>query len=291
MVDELREGAAVEMSVGARLRYSMEKPTWFVFQIEAAKADSQVISSETLHLPPNDSGTPYETYCDPVTMTRKVRALLGPGAVEVIYEASVEIDSTGFDPADVREFDFATLPMAYLDYITPSRYCPSDTFTDFAHDTFGACPRGHQRVTAVADWIHGHLRYESGSTGSWSNAADVFHSRQGVCRDFAHLGISLCRALGIPARYASVYADALKPQDFHAVFQAYLDGPKGGEWFSFDATRMSSVDSLVRIAAGQDAADVAFAWPQGEVSYEAPHVTADAHGRDHTRRTTLAIGN
>lgn len=86
-----------------------------------------------------------------------------------------------------------------------------------------------------------------------------------MCRDFAHLGISMTRAIGVPARYASVYADHLSPQDFHAVFEAYLLGPNGGRWFAFDPTRMSSPDALVRISAGRDAADVAFAWPQGEV--------------------------
>jgi transglutaminase-like putative cysteine protease len=115
-------------------------------------------------------------------------------------------------------------------------------------------------------------------------------AKKGVCRDFAHLGISLTRALGIPARYASVYADGLVPQDFHAVFQAYLFGPKGGEWFSFDATRMSSVDSLVRIAAGRDAADVAFAWPQGEAASQAPVVWAEAENRPEKVRTNLAVG-
>jgi transglutaminase-like putative cysteine protease len=281
----------MEISVGCRLRYDMAQPTYFIFQIEAARADGQMVKTETLRLPPTVSGTGYEIYCDPVTMTRKVRALLGPGPVEVVYEATVDVDATGFDPADVREFDFAALPMDYLDDLAPSRYCPSDTFTEFAHQTFGDCPRGHVRVSKIADWIFENIQYESGSTGPYTNAADVFQSRKGVCRDFAHLGISLCRALGIPARYASVYADALSPQDFHAVFQAYLDGPKGGEWFAFDASRMSSVDSLVRIAAGQDAADVAFAWPQGEVTYEVPEVWAKAEGRDHTRRTSLAIGS
>jgi transglutaminase-like putative cysteine protease len=281
----------MEFSVGCRLRYEMARPTQFIFLIEACKADSQVVKSETLALAGGKGSGTFEAYCDPVTMTRKVRTELGPGPVEVVYEATVDIDGSGFDPASVNEFDFAKLPMEYLDYITPSRYCPSDTFTEFAHKTFGAVPRGHQRLTAISDWIYDNIRYQSGSTGSWSNAADVFQQRQGVCRDFAHLGISLARALGIPARYASVYADALSPQDFHAVFQAFLDGPKGGEWFSFDATRMSSVDSLVRIAAGQDAADVAFAWPQGEVEYQAPEVWATAHGRGHTQRTKLAVGN
>jgi transglutaminase-like putative cysteine protease len=281
----------MQMSVGCRLRYTSADPVQFVFQIEAAKADSQIVRTERLHLPANAGSPGFEIYVDPVTMTRKVRTLLGPGPIEVEYEAIVDIDATGFDPASVREFDFARLPMAYLDYITPSRYCPSDTFTDFAHSKFGASARGHVRVSEIADWIYENIRYEAGSTTSSCNAADVFQSRRGVCRDFAHLGISLCRALGIPARYASVYADALSPQDFHAVFQAFLDGPKGGEWFSFDPTRMSSVDSLVRIAAGQDAADVAFSWPQGEVDFEPPEVWAKAEGRNHTVRTTLAVGN
>lgn len=279
----------MEISVGCRLRYEMSQPTQFVFLIEATKVDNQIVKSEQLLLPPG-SGEP-ETYVDPVTNTRKVRVQLGPGPVEVVYKADVDVDATGFDPNAVGEFDFANLPMEYLDYLTPSRYCPSDTFTDFAHKTFGASPRGHVRVTQICDWIHDNIRYQAGSTTSSSNAADVFQQKQGVCRDFAHLGISLCRALGIPARYASVYADQLTPQDFHAIFQAYLNGPNGGEWFSFDATRMASVDSLVRIAAGQDAADVAFSWPQGEVSFQPPEVWAEAQGRGHSMRTPLAVGN
>jgi len=135
-------------------------------------------------------------------------------------------------------------------------------------------PRGHSRVVAICNWIYSNLEYTVGSTGPNSTAVDVFQSGKGVCRDYAHMGIALCRALGIPARYASVYAVALYPQDFHAVFQAYLKGPSGGAWFSFDPTRMSSVDEIVRIAAGRDAADVAFAWPQGEASFEAPIVSA-----------------
>ena len=277
----------MEISVGCKLRYTLSKPTAFVFQIEAAKADSQIVRSESLRLP----GARYDAYADPVTMTRKARALLDGGQVEVTYEATVDVDASAFDPTEVSEFDFANLPMAYLEYLAPSRYCPSDTFTQFAHQTFGGLARGHTRVTAICNWIFDHIRYQAGSTGPSSNASEVFQAGAGVCRDFAHLGISLSRALGIPARYASVYADGLVPQDFHAVFQAYLDGPKGGEWFSFDATRMSSVDSLVRIAAGRDAADVAFAWPQGDVTFEAPEVWVKAHDRQKNSRTTLAVSS
>ena len=276
----------MEIKVGCKLRYEIAERTGFVFQIEAAKADSQIVKSESLTLP---AGSTSDLYADPVTLTRKVRTFLGPGPAEVIYEATVGVDSEGFDPAQVLEFDFAELPMEYLDYLAASRYCPSDIFSKLAFETFGKLPRGHTRVTAVCDWIFQNITYASGSTGPSSTSADVFKSKKGVCRDFAHLGISLCRALGIPARYASVYADALSPQDFHAVFQAYLNGPKGGEWFAFDASRMSSVDALVRMAAGRDAADVAFAWPQGAVTSPPPEVWVDAPGRTHSLRTPLAV--
>ena len=156
---------------------------------------------------------------------------------------------------------------------------------------FQLSPAGHTRVTAICDWIFNDVRYQSGSTNAGTTATDVFKARKGVCRDFAHLGISLCRALGIPARYASVYADALNPQDFHAIFQAHLLGPRGGEWFSFDPSRMSSVDSVVRIAAGRDAADVAFAWPQGEVESKAPVIAVRAPDRADTNRTPLAVSS
>jgi len=281
----------MELKVGCRLRYLMPQATAFVFQIEAAKADSQVVKSESLTIPSGSPRAAVDAYADPVTLTRKVRAFLGPGPIEVLYEATVDVEPAGLDPAGVLEFDFADLPMEYLEYLAPSRYCPSDTFTEFAYATFGKRPRGHKRVTAICDWIFNAVSYKSGTTGPNSTSADVFQSKQGVCRDFAHLGISLCRAAGIPARYASVYADALRPQDFHAVFQAYLNGPKGGEWFAFDASRMSSVDALVRIAAGRDAADVAFAWPQGVVTSQPPEVWAEAPDRTCTDRTKLAVSN
>jgi transglutaminase-like putative cysteine protease len=276
----------MEINVGCRLRYETTEATAFIFQIEAAKADSQTVMQEMLTLPP---GSVSDLYVDPVTLTRKVRTFLGPGPVEVVYEATVGVDASGFDPAQVMEFDFAQLPLEYVEYLAASRYCPSDVFTKLAFETFGQLPRGHTRVTAVCDWIFNSITYASGSTGPSSTSVDVFESKQGVCRDFAHLGISLCRALGIPARYASVYADALSPQDFHAVFQAYLNGPKGGEWFAFDPSRMSSVDAMVRIAAGRDAADVAFAWPQGPVTSQPPEVWASAPGRAHSMRTPLAV--
>ena len=260
------------VSVECTLRYTLAEETGFVFQIQAAAAEKQTISKEAISIPICASNAFFTAYTDPVTCSRVIRAMLGPGDVEVNYKATVNIDPTNFDPYKVEEFEFTDLPMQYLTYLAPSRYCPSDVFSEFAFETFGAMPRGYNRVVAVCNWIYANITYTMGSTGPNSNAVDVFQSREGVCRDFAHLGIALCRAIGVPTRYASVYAVGLFPQDFHAIFQAYLKGPDGGAWFSFDPTRMSSVAEIVRIAAGRDAADVAFAWPQGEAKSDAPIV-------------------
>lgn len=278
------------VSVGCTLGYLLDHETGFVLQIEAAKADGQDVLSESLTLPVSSGNAVYAVYEDPVTLTRVIRAMLGPGAVEIAYKATIELDATRVDPVRVDEFEFPALPMEYLTYLAPSRYCPSDVFTEFSFQTFGAIAGGHNRVTAICNWIYNNVQYTSGSTGSNSTAVDVYQSKKGVCRDFAHLGIALCRALGIPARYASVYAVALYPQDFHAIFQAYLKGPNGGAWYSFDPTRMSSVDEIVRIAAGRDAADVAFSWPQREARSDPPIVWAMSPDNAATR-TTLAVSS
>jgi len=120
---------------------------------------------------------------------------------------------------------------------------------------FGGEEHGYRRVKAICDWTYQHLAYVSGSTDSETTARDVLVQRQGVCRDFAHLAISLCRGLGIPARYVSGYAIDLEPPDFHGFFEAYL----GERWYLFDATRLARVEGLIRIATGVDASEVPFA--------------------------------
>jgi len=111
-------------------------------------------------------------------------------------------------------------------------------------------------VQAIADWIHDNIDYQIGSTQVTTTARDVFLQRAGVCRDFAHLGVTFCRALNIPARLVVGYARFDEPPpDFHAVFEAYV----GARWELFDASRLAPLDGLVRIASGRDAKDVAFA--------------------------------
>ncbi len=140
-------------------------------------------------------------------------------------------------------------------YLRPSRYCPSDHLVGFAVSEFGTAGDGAARVVRIVEWIHRRIGYVPGSSSVHDSAEDTLLTGMGTCRDFAHLGIALCRATGIPARFAAVYAPGLSPMDFHAVFEAYCDD----RWCVHDATRLAPRPSLVRIATGRDAADTAFA--------------------------------
>jgi transglutaminase-like putative cysteine protease len=142
---------------------------------------------------------------------------------------------------------------------------PSDKLAQFAICEFAGVPRGHSRVSTICGWIYQNIEYRSDSE---TTAVETLVQRVGVCRDFAHLGIAFCRALGIPARFITCYAFGLSPPDFHAVFEAYLDG----RWWLFDATRQAALDGVVRIGLGRDAAEVAFATPFGDASADAPKV-------------------
>jgi len=156
---------------------------------------------------------------------------------------------------NLTEHEFRELPAEVLPFLNPSRYCESDRLANFAFSEFGNSIHGYFRVRAICDWTQRHLSYVPGSTDNLSTACDVIIQRQGVCRDFTHLAIALCRGLGIPARYVAGYAINLNPPDFHGFFEAYL----AGRWFLFDATSLAPIGGLVRIASGLDAADVPFA--------------------------------
>ena len=138
-------------------------------------------------------------------------------------------------------------------YALPSRYCQSDLLNRMAIDEFGGHEKGGEKVRAIAEWVRRHVEYRYGTTDAKTSAFDTATERVGVCRDFAHLVIAFCRALSIPARYASGYALGLDPPDFHGFVQVYL----GGAWHNVDATFDGVRPALVPIAVGRDAADVA----------------------------------
>jgi transglutaminase-like putative cysteine protease len=156
-----------------------------------------------------------------------------------------------------------------------SRYCPSDALAAFADAELGGLPDDPGRGRAVGDWVHRRLRYELFSSGPLDTAVDTLLAGRGVCRDFAHLTVALCRAVGIPARFVSVYAPGISPMDFHAVAEVAA----GGRWEIVDSTGLAPRQSLVRIVTGRDAADTAFSMiTAGSAELLWSTVTAITHG-------------
>ena len=247
----------------------MTDPTVFVFNFEAARIDRQSVRNEALTFTP---ALDAEAITIPESGNRLLRVHAPAGALRVQYTFDVTLNPAIYDAAAVQEVPAGRLPLPVLTHLNPSRYCQSDRLALFAQRTFGGLAPGHQRVGAVCNWICSHVDYRSGTTDAMTSAADTLLERQGVCRDFAHLAIALCRALGIPTRYVSAYAWQLYPPDYHAVFEAWLEGPDGGAWFLFDPTRKSATDGLVRIGIGRDAGEVAFCSIFGNATSEPPQV-------------------
>ncbi|WPB57102.1 transglutaminase family protein [Xylophilus sp. GOD-11R] len=146
------------------------------------------------------------------------------------------------------------LPDDVLHYLLPSRYCPSDTMAADALRIVGDAAPGYAQAEAIRAWIHANIKYRYGESDASTDGADTLAHGAGVCRDFSHLGVSLCRALQIPARLVVGYLWQLDPMDMHAWFEAFV----GGRWYTFDATQAAPRGGRIVLAYGRDAADVAF---------------------------------
>ncbi|MET3927932.1 transglutaminase family protein [Devosia sp. 2618] len=260
----------MQLSVGCEIGYEVfDGGATLIFNIEAMGGGRQHIIGEKLTITPfqdSDEKTAEETG------NRYLRLTAAPGLLQIRYEAQIELDALHSQPGTINEVPVAKLPLETLPFLNPSRYCPSDQLARFANRQFGGIAPGFGRVTEICNWINAEVDYLFGTSDTTTTAADTFSMRAGVCRDFAHLGITFCRALGIPARFVSCYAWQLVPQDFHAVFEAYL----GDRWYLFDATRMAALDGMVRIGCGRDAADTAFATIYGAVNPLPIRVWSDA---------------
>ena len=245
------------LEVDCRLGYQVNDSSEFIVQVQAAQHPWQRIVSEQLQV---GTLTP-QLFTDVTGLNRLIRFTAPAGELELVYRALIEVDMPPRDP-NAREYEIAELPTDVLHYLLPSRYCESDLMGAMARRTFGDLPRGFCRVEAICDWIHTHIAYEIGSSQATTTAREVLANQAGVCRDFAHLGITLCRALNIPARFVFGHVEfADPPPDFHALFEAYV----GGQWMLFDPTKMVELGKIIRIGTGVDATDVAFATLYGEV--------------------------
>ncbi|MGY8904302.1 MAG: transglutaminase-like domain-containing protein [Burkholderiales bacterium] len=262
----------VRLKIDCLLAYELDATCEFLFMIHAAQGMGQTVIEETLLIEP---ATPFRTYSDGQSGNRFLRLQAQAGPFKVIYRAVVDLQP---EPPDLcaPEMEVHDIPDGVLHFLMPTRYCESDQLGPAAQQLFGMLPHGYSRVQAICDWVRCHVNYRIGSTNAGTTARDVFVQRSGVCRDLAHLSVTFCRALNIPARLVCGYAPfADPPPDFHAIFEAWL----GGRWVLFDPTGMAPVEHVVRVATGRDAKDVAFATIYGparmvDIQPEVEHVQA-----------------
>jgi transglutaminase-like putative cysteine protease len=166
---------------------------------------------------------------------------------------------------DAQQHPVESLPEETLVYLLGSRYCDTDNLSTVAWELFGGTTPGWRRVQAVCDFVHGHITFGYEFARRTRTASEAFHERQGVCRDYAHLAVTLCRCLNIPARYCTGYLADIQvpatdaPMDFAGWFEAYV----GGSWYTFDARNNTPRIGRVLIARGRDAADVAISMTFG----------------------------
>lgn len=218
----------------------------------------------------------FDNICSRLTLPRGLTTL----ACDFIINDTGRIDRQ--NPA-AAQLDVSDLPSCVLTFLLGSRYCETDLLSDFAWSRFAAVPSGWPRVQAVVNFVHEHLTYGYEHARSTRTAWEAFNEKVGVCRDFAHLAVTLCRCLNIPARYCSGYLGDVGveplavPMDFHAWFEAYLDG----EWYSFDARHRIPRIGRILMACGRDAADVALTTAFGDMTL----VGFDVHTEEVSKQT------
>jgi transglutaminase-like putative cysteine protease len=274
--------------LGYDIRFELAQKSPFVALLSVHPSRAQDLREpDELQIEPE---TPVSSYIDAFG-NRCHRFAAASGEVRLRSSTLVQ-DSGEPDPQNpsAKEIPVEELPPETLQYLIASRYCEVDLFPAITYELFGHTPPGWQRVQAVCDWVHAKVAFGYNFARSNKTALDVYTERLGVCRDFQHLAITFCRALNIPARYATGYLGdigvpaALYPMDFSAWFETYLDG----KWWTFDARHNKPRIGRVLIAVGRDAADVAITTSFGksnlkqftvvtdEVSQSAPVETAAA---------------
>lgn len=264
----------VRLKLVLELNYEIfSDPADFIFNIHAAKTEHQTVQEEDLFI-----SQPVRSHVHTVAAScnRYLRFSAQPGPLQVRYGATVDIAHHIGVADDLPEVPVAELPPEALGYVYPSRYCQSDRLGRLASREFGNLPRGYSRVQAIRDWVNQRIAFMSNSSDANTSATDTLISQAGVCRDFAHLMIALCRAVNIPARFTTGIdfgADpALGPTDFHAYVEAYI----GNRWYMFDPSGTAIPMGFVRFGTGRDAADVSFATIFGSLSSQAPIIQVEA---------------
>jgi transglutaminase-like putative cysteine protease len=264
----------MKFDVRTEMEYSAQSPGTLILNIHALRTPHQTVISEIFAVEPYIK---VEELVSANSENRLMRFEIQDGtSIKVTYKATVDNFCEIKDYSKLEEIPVAKMDPAVMPYLYPSRYCQSDKLYRLANHLFGHIINPFEKVSALTDWIYQNVQYLSGTTNSQTSAYDTVTEQAGVCRDFAHLGIALCRALTIPARYFTGYAYQLKPADFHACFEAYI----GEEWVLFDATKLVPLNGLIKIASGRDAADTAIANIFGNVMFTSMLVSCELAGEN-----------
>lgn len=256
-----------KLKIAVELDYALAGTTDLLLQVEAASLPEQRIEHADIQLPPSDhfARVPgHDSIGERIWLRQSDR-------LTVSYRAAIDTDRITADTAQLPATPPHLLPAETVEYLMPSRYCPSDQFQSLVEDEFGGTAGG-TRVAAITDWIARHVAYVPGSSDAATTAMATYIARRGVCRDYAHLAIALLRASAIPARFASVYGLGVEPQDFHAVPEVFLDNT----WYLIDPTGMASAQHMAKIGVGRDAADVSFLTSYGTATLERQEVLVSA---------------
>uniref|UniRef100_UPI00403F02E9 transglutaminase domain-containing protein n=1 Tax=Spirosoma sp. SC4-14 TaxID=3128900 RepID=UPI00403F02E9 len=240
----------MQLNAGCELSFDAKESTPLVLMLRPRSGAGQWIIREEYQITPTVNVTEFTDIYG--NLCQRVVAPEGPFSIH--FSATVQtadiIDVAAGAPYTAVE----DLPDSVLHYTLPSRYCQSDQLGSLATEITNGYEPGYDQAEAIRSWINQNIKYEYGTSNASTSAVDTANNRIGVCRDFTHLGISLCRALNIPARMVVGYLYQLDPMDLHAWFEAYIDG----RWFTFDATQREPRGNRITVAYGRDAADVAF---------------------------------
>jgi transglutaminase-like putative cysteine protease len=275
MASTVEQGLKVD--VGCDFTYDAATATPAVFLVRPNPYDGVAVLEERWDSQPEVA---FRDYVDLYGNALR-RVTIPAGITTIRYDATVAM-SREADPvgAGVPQLAVDELPDEVLHYTLPSRFCPSDLLGDTAWRLFAHTPPAWERVQAICDYVHDHIEFAYGTSVSATSALDVFESKTGVCRDFAHLAVTFCRAMNVPARYVFGYLPDIDvpvselPMDFAAWFEAYL----GDRWWTFDARNNERRVGRVLIARGRDALDVAMVTSYGQATLTGFNVRAEERG-------------
>jgi transglutaminase-like putative cysteine protease len=250
--------------------YDVYAPTTVTTMLRPRRQEGQSIIMEGFNIEPSVTFTEYtDLYGNPCQ-----RTILPVGKVTITTEVQAQVNATKPIPNPAPAYVLVgDLPDDVMHYILPSRYCQSDLheINMLAMEIAGNLTPGYVQVEAIRSWIHQNIKYQYGITNASTTALDVARNRIGVCRDFTHLAIALCRNLCIPTRMTVGYLDRLEVMDLHAWFEVYI----GRDWYTFDAVQEKTEGYRIEIAHGRDAADVAMVTQYGNATLQSLHVEAE----------------